>query len=32
MQDSLAPLTLEGYFLLHQMFRVRWAEWRRLEA
>jgi len=32
MQDSLAPLTLEGYFLLHQMYRVRWAEWRRLTA
>ncbi len=32
MQDSRAPLTLEGQFLLHQMFRVRWAEWRRLAA
>jgi peroxiredoxin len=32
MQDSLAPLTLEGYFLLHQMFRVRWKKWNRLEA
>lgn len=26
------PLTLEGYSVLHQMFRFRWAEWRRLEA
>jgi hydrogen peroxide-dependent heme synthase len=24
------PLTLEGYSVLHQMFRVRWAEWRKL--
>ena len=24
------PLTLEGSFLLHQMFRVRWPAWRRL--
>jgi chlorite dismutase len=30
MQDSLAPLTLEGHYLLHQMFRLRQAEWRRL--
>jgi chlorite dismutase len=26
------PLTLEGYSVLHQMFRFRWAEWRRLDA
>jgi len=32
MQESLAPLSLEGYFLLHQMYRVRWAEWKRLPA
>ncbi len=32
MQDSLAPLTLEGYFLLHQMVRVRWSDWKRLPA
>jgi hydrogen peroxide-dependent heme synthase len=32
MQDSLAPLTLEGYFLLHQMLRVRWGEWKRTAA
>ena len=24
------PLTLDGSFILHQMFRVRWAAWRRL--
>ena len=24
------PLTLEGSSVLHQMFRFRWAEWRRL--
>jgi chlorite dismutase len=24
------PLTLDGSFLLHQMFRVRWPAWRRL--
>jgi peroxiredoxin len=26
------PLTLDGSFLLHQMFRVRWAAWRMLSA
>lgn len=26
------PLTLDGSFLLHQMFRVRWAAWRGLGA
>ena len=25
------PLTLEGYSVLHQMFRFRWMEWRKLE-
>jgi chlorite dismutase len=25
------PLTLEGLSVLHQMFRFRWAEWRKLE-
>ena len=25
-----APLTVDGSFLLHQMFRVRWAAWRGL--
>ncbi|HZD32124.1 MAG TPA: hydrogen peroxide-dependent heme synthase [Candidatus Angelobacter sp.] len=24
------PLTLEGYSVLHQMFRFKWAEWRKL--
>ena len=27
-----APLTLEGYSVLHQLFRVRRAEWRALSA
>ena len=26
------PLTLDGSYLLHQMFRVRWAAWRGLGA
>jgi chlorite dismutase len=26
------PLTIEGYSVLHQMFRFRWAEWRKLSA
>ncbi len=26
------PLTLDGSYLLHQMFRVRWAAWRALGA
>jgi len=25
------PLTVEGSSVLHQMFRVRWTEWRKLE-
>ena len=25
-----APLTLDGAFILHQMFRIRWAAWRAL--
>ncbi len=24
------PLTLEGFSVLHQMFRIRWARWRQL--
>ncbi len=27
-----APLALEGSSVLHQMFRVRWPEWRSLDA
>jgi hydrogen peroxide-dependent heme synthase len=26
------PLTLEGYSVLHQMFRFRWAEWRKFDT
>jgi peroxiredoxin len=26
------PLTIEGYGVLHQMMRVRWAEWRKLSG
>jgi hydrogen peroxide-dependent heme synthase len=26
------PLTIEGYSVLHQMMRVRWAAWRELES
>ena len=26
------PLTLEGSSLLHQMLRIRWADWRALPA
>jgi hydrogen peroxide-dependent heme synthase len=26
------PLTLEGLSMLHQMFRFRWAEWRKLNS
>jgi hydrogen peroxide-dependent heme synthase len=25
------PLTIEGYSVLHQMMRFRWAEWRKLQ-
>lgn len=24
------PLTIEGYSVLHQMLKIRWAEWRKL--
>ena len=27
-----APLTMEGASVLHQMMRIRWAEWKRLSA
>src|SRR4030095_14235155 len=26
------PLTLDGSYILHQMFRVRWAAWRALAS
>jgi peroxiredoxin len=26
------PLTLDGSYILHQMFRVRWSAWRALGA
>src|SRR3954471_10292950 len=26
------PLTIEGYSVLHQMMRIRWAAWRQLAA
>jgi len=26
------PLTIEGYSVLHQMMRVRWADWRKLSG
>ena len=25
------PLTIEGSSVLHQMFRFRWPEWRKLD-
>jgi hydrogen peroxide-dependent heme synthase len=28
----LVPLTIEGYSVLHQMMRVRWAEWRKVTS
>jgi hydrogen peroxide-dependent heme synthase len=31
MHDPRVPETLEGWSLLHQMFRVRWPEWNGLE-
>jgi chlorite dismutase len=30
MHDPRVPEALEGWSVLHQMFRVRWPEWRRL--
>ena len=32
MHDPQVPETLEGWSILHQMFRVRWSAWRRLSA
>jgi chlorite dismutase len=29
---TAVPLTLEGYSVLHQMFRFRWAAWRQLDG
>jgi peroxiredoxin len=26
------PLTIEGYSVLHQMMRIRWAAWRQVDA
>ena len=30
MHDPQVPETLEGWSVLHQMFRIRWPEWRRM--
>jgi chlorite dismutase len=30
MHDPNVPETLEGWSVLHQMFRIRWEDWRRL--
>jgi peroxiredoxin len=32
MHDPRVPETLEGFCVLHQMFRVRWPDWRALAA
>ena len=32
MHDPRVPETLEGWAILHQMFRVRWKEWQALDA
>jgi len=32
MHDPRVPETLEGWSILHQMFRLRWREWRALPA
>jgi hydrogen peroxide-dependent heme synthase len=32
MHDPRVPETLEGFCLLHQMFRLRWSEWQALPA
>jgi peroxiredoxin len=31
LQIPPVPLTIEGYSVLHQMMRIRWAAWRRLD-
>jgi chlorite dismutase len=30
MHDPRVPEALEGWSVLHQLFRIRWADWRRL--
>jgi peroxiredoxin len=30
MHDPNVPETLEGWSVLHQMYRIRWSDWRRL--
>ena len=30
MHNPFVPETLEGWAMLHQMFRVRWSAWRAL--
>ena len=32
MHDPRVPETLEGWSVLHQMFRVRWDLWRALST
>jgi chlorite dismutase len=32
MHDPRVPETIEGWSLLHQMFRIRWSEWKALPA
>ena len=32
MHDPQVPETLEGWSVLHQMFRIRWPEWHRVSA
>jgi hydrogen peroxide-dependent heme synthase len=32
MHDPRVPETLDGWSLLHQMFRIRWPEWQALPA
>jgi peroxiredoxin len=32
MHDPRVPETLEGWSVLHEMFRVRWSDWRSLAA
>ena len=31
-QLPATPLTLDGSYILHQMFRIRWAAWRGVGA